>query len=79
MVAVEAAASGKAVLGTNIDGLRDAVRHDETGVLVPPDDVGALADGMRALIADDWPRIWRRCMGKAVGLGGGGPRVGRAV
>ena len=53
MVAVEAAAAGKAVLGTDIDGLRDAVRHDETGVLVPPEDVGALADGMRALIADD--------------------------
>ena len=56
MVAVEAAAAGKAVLGTDIDGLRDAVRHDETGVLVPPDDVGALAAGMRALIADDSKR-----------------------
>ena len=53
MVAVEAAAAGKAVLGTDIDGLRDAVRHDETGVLVPSEDVGALAAGMRALIADD--------------------------
>ena len=62
MVAVEAAAAGKAVLGTNIDGLRDAVRHNETGVLVPPDDVGALAAGMRALVADD-PR--RRSLGAA--------------
>ena len=70
MVAVEAAAAGKAVLGTNIDGLRDAVRHDETGVLVPAEDVGALAAGMRALIADE-PR--RRA------LGGSGPGVGRAV
>lgn len=52
MVAVEAAAAGKAVLGTNIDGLRDAVRHDETGVLVPSGDAGALAAGMRTLIAD---------------------------
>lgn len=62
MVAVEAAAAGKAVLGTDIDGLRDAVRHDETGVLVPPEDVGALAEGMRALIADE-PR--RRRLGAA--------------
>ncbi len=62
MVAVEAAAAGKAVLGTNIDGLRDAVRHDETGVLVPPGDVGALAAGMRALITDD-PR--RRALAAA--------------
>ena len=61
MVAVEAAAAGKAVLGTDIDGLRDAVRHDETGVLVPPEDVGALADGMRALIADD---VRRRALGQ---------------
>ena len=70
MVAVEAAAAGKAVLGTDIDGLRDAVRHDETGVLVPPEDVGALAEGMRALIADD---------SKAAGFGCGGSGVGRAV
>ena len=62
MVAVEAAAAGKAVLGTNIDGLRDAVRHDETGVLVPPEDVRALAAGMRALIVDE-PR--RRALGAA--------------
>ena len=62
MVAVEAAAAGKAVLGTNIDGLRDAVRHDETGVLVPAEDVHALAAGMRALIADE-PR--RRALGAA--------------
>ena len=62
MVAVEAAAAGKAVLGTDIDGLRDAVRHDETGVLVPPGDVDALAAGMWSLIADE-PR--RRCLGAA--------------
>ena len=62
MVAVEAAAAGKAVLGTDIEGLRDAVRHDETGVLVPPGDVDALAAGMWSLIADE-PR--RRCLGAA--------------
>ena len=65
MVAVEAAAAGKAVLGTDIDGLRDAVRHDETGVLVPPGDVGALADGMRAMIADDSKRQALGAAGRA--------------
>ena len=45
MVAVEAAAAGKAVLGTNIDGLRDAVRHDETGVLVPAERCGCFGGG----------------------------------
>ena len=65
MVAVEAAAAGKAVLGTDIDGLRDAVRHGETGVLVPPEDVGALAGGMRALIADDSKRQAMGAAGRA--------------
>ncbi len=65
MVAVEAAAAGKAVLGTDIDGLRDAVRHDETGVLVPPEDVGALADGMRALIVDEAKRCRLGAAGRA--------------
>ena len=53
MVAVEAAAAGKAVVGTDISGLRDAIRDGETGVLVPPGDVSALAGGMRFLVEDD--------------------------
>ena len=53
MVAVEAAAAGAAVLGTNIDGLRDAVSDGESGLLVPADDVDALASGMRQLLDDD--------------------------
>ena len=53
MVAVEAAAAGKAVVGTDISGLRDAIREGETGVLVPPGDVSALAGGMRVLVEDD--------------------------
>ena len=65
MVAVEAAAVGKAVLGTDIDGLRDAVRHDETGVLVTPEDVGALAEGMRALIVDESKRRRLGAAGRA--------------
>ena len=83
MVAVEAAAAGKAVLGTDIDGLRDAVRHDETGVLVPPEDVGALAEGMRALIADDSEAasVWVRRAGRGPGglAGIGWPRIWRSV
>ena len=60
MVAVEAAAVGKAVLGTDISGLRDAVRDGETGLLVPAEDIAALAEGMRSLLADDQ---WRRRLG----------------
>ena len=53
MVAVEAAAAGKAVIGTDISGLRDAIRDGETGLLVTVDDAAALAAAMRALVADD--------------------------
>ena len=64
-----AAAVGKAVLGTDISGLRDAVRDGETGLLVPAGDVVALAEGMRSLLADDerrqrlgnQGREWARC------------------
>ena len=56
MVAVEAAAAGKAVLATDISGLCDAVRDGETGLLVPAADVAALAAGMRSLLADSQRR-----------------------
>ena len=52
IVAVEAAATGKAVLGTRISGLRDAVRDGETGVLVDPEDAEGLAGQMRCLLDD---------------------------
>ena len=52
IAAVEASAAGKAVLGTEIDGLRDAVRAGETGLLVPPGDPEALAAGMTQLLAN---------------------------
>lgn len=59
MAAVEAAAAGKAVLGTRIPGLQDAVRDGETGILVPPDDVPALSEAMKHLLAnaDDRSRL----------------------
>lgn len=56
MVAVEAAAAGKAVVATNINGLCDAVRDGETGLLVQVADIAALAAGMRSLLADDQRR-----------------------
>jgi phosphatidylinositol alpha-1,6-mannosyltransferase len=46
LVFLEAAACGKPVIASDISGCRDAVSHDETGLLVPPDDPGALADAI---------------------------------
>jgi glycosyltransferase involved in cell wall biosynthesis len=52
IAAVEAAACGKAVLGTRVSGLEDAVRHEQTGLLVEPDSVDALSRGMKRLLED---------------------------
>ncbi|MFH1571565.1 MAG: glycosyltransferase, partial [Gemmatimonadota bacterium] len=51
IAAVEAQAAGKAVLGTRIPGLIDAVRDGVTGVLVAPGQVDDLARGMEQLLA----------------------------
>ncbi|MDP6778281.1 MAG: glycosyltransferase family 4 protein [Candidatus Latescibacteria bacterium] len=52
IAALEASAAGKAVVGSDIPGLADAVRRDETGLLVPPEDVDALAEAMGRLLRD---------------------------
>lgn len=52
IAAIEASAAGKAVVGTRIPGLRDAVKHGETGLLAESGDVDGIADAMRSLIVD---------------------------
>ncbi len=49
---VEAAACGTPSLASDSPGLRDSVRHGETGYLVPHGDAGALAARMVELAAD---------------------------
>jgi glycosyltransferase involved in cell wall biosynthesis len=48
MVAAEALAAGRAVVGTRVGGLPDIVTDGLTGTLVGPDDVAALADALRS-------------------------------
>jgi len=43
LAAVEALACGTPVIASNVGGLREVVRDGENGLLVPPDDPGALA------------------------------------
>ncbi|MGH7569757.1 MAG: glycosyltransferase family 4 protein [Gemmatimonadales bacterium] len=49
---VEAAACGTPTLASDSPGLRDSVRHGETGLLVPHGDRRALAERMLALATD---------------------------
>src|SRR5207247_2874703 len=49
---LEAAACARPIVATDMPGCREVVRHGETGLLVPPHDIGALADALGALVAD---------------------------
>jgi phosphatidyl-myo-inositol dimannoside synthase len=59
---VEASASGLAVVGGRSGGVADAVRDGETGMLVDPEDPGAVAAGIVRLLGD---AALRRRMGEA--------------
>jgi glycosyltransferase involved in cell wall biosynthesis len=51
-VAVEAMLVGRAVVASNVGGLRDVVEHGATGLMVPPGDPGALAAALDSLLDD---------------------------
>jgi glycosyltransferase involved in cell wall biosynthesis len=50
LVCLEAMASGRAVVATAVDGTPDAVADGESGVLVPPENPGALARAVESLL-----------------------------
>ncbi|HEX8472995.1 MAG TPA: glycosyltransferase [Pyrinomonadaceae bacterium] len=49
---------GKPVVATDVGGLSEAVKHDETGLLVPPRDAAKLSEALIALLNDE-PRARR--------------------
>jgi glycosyltransferase involved in cell wall biosynthesis len=49
---LEAAASGRAIVATDVPGCREAVRHGVNGLLVPAGDAAALTQALRRLILD---------------------------
>ncbi len=49
---IEAMRSGLPVIATRVGGVPELVIDGETGLLVGPDDVGAMADAMRRLTSD---------------------------
>jgi glycosyltransferase involved in cell wall biosynthesis len=58
---LEAAASGKPIVATDVSGCRDVVRDGENGFLVPPRQVAPLADAIERLLRD---ADLRRSMGE---------------
>jgi glycosyltransferase involved in cell wall biosynthesis len=61
-VLLEAAACGKALIATDVPGCREIVRHQTTGLLVPPHDSTKLAQAIETLLVNE--RV-RDDMGKA--------------
>jgi glycosyltransferase involved in cell wall biosynthesis len=60
-VLIEAAATGRPIVASDIPGCREVVRHEESGYLVPPSDQGALTKALEELIVD---ASKRRMMGQ---------------
>lgn len=56
-VLIEAAASGRAVVTTDVPGCRDAIDPEVTGLLVPPRNATALADAIQRLLTDPELRV----------------------
>jgi glycosyltransferase involved in cell wall biosynthesis len=52
VAALEAMAAGRAIVATRVGGLAEAVLHERTGLLVPPEDPAALADALARLLRD---------------------------
>jgi glycosyltransferase involved in cell wall biosynthesis len=63
---LEAAACGRPLVAADVPGCREAVRPGETGLLVPPHDVKALAEAIVALATDPARRAQMGRAGRAL-------------
>lgn len=61
-VLMEAAATGLPAVALDVPGVREAVRHNETGYLVPINDIDTLTSAVRHLLQDSGKRL---AMGQA--------------
>jgi len=64
IVNLEAMACGTAVVASRVGGIPEVVDDGETGLLVPPDDPAALADGLNALLGDPDRATWMGQQGR---------------
>ena len=63
---LEASASGLPIIAGDSGGVRSAVRDGETGVVVPPHDVGAVVEALRTYLGDPWDRKRTGRIGRAL-------------
>src|SRR6516162_3317474 len=56
-VILEAGVSGLPTVAASAGGATELVRHEETGLLVPPDDPAAFSDALLRLVADPYLRL----------------------
>jgi glycosyltransferase involved in cell wall biosynthesis len=69
LVAVEAQLCGAPVVAFESGGITDTVTHGETGLLVPPGDVNALAEALDRLFDDPELRLALGRAGRMSALG----------
>lgn len=62
LVALEAMASGLALVAADAGGFRESITDGATGLLAPPDDPAAFAESIEALATQP---TWRRELGTA--------------
>ena len=67
-VLLEAAASGRAVVATDVPGCREIVRHGENGYLVPSRDAESLAAAIAALVQDPVRRAEAGLRGREIAV-----------
>lgn len=61
LVAIEAMACGTPVVASDVGGLKFTIIPEETGLLVPPHDIAAFANGIHRILFDDlWARKLRK-------------------
>jgi len=59
---------GRAIVASDLSAIREVLAHEDTALLVPPDDAQALADALRRLAAD--PVLARALGGRARAIAG---------
>jgi glycosyltransferase involved in cell wall biosynthesis len=65
-VLIEAAASGRAIVTTDVPGCREVVRHGVNGLLVPPRNTAALVEAIERLITNSPRRLQMAARGREI-------------